>query len=268
MVWQQKQREEHQNHKAIPDGERSNKSTMRKPGIPPARIPEITWRKPSRHNSSYSHFEAKNDKAVSQREWSNIFFSKKVFFVFSIAADLALRLDQWEKRLNRVQKEKKQNQPKQNKQTKTTNKTNPKIAAVTFFAKIGAALTNSSAFASATERHDPGEHGCWLKVSSPAQPGAKELPIFANMLFGIVWVLLSWAFPAWRGRDAFSALVGCLFLRLPWQWIVLSGFGIALCSVLFWSLDALFAPRLTLQTRFGLCVVWSSVSDWRIIVYI
>ena len=115
MVWQQKQREEHQNHKAIPDGERSNKSTMRKPGIPPARIPEITWRKPSRHNSSYSHFEAKNDKAVSQREWSNIFFSKKVFFVFSIAADLALRLDQWEKRLNRVQKEKKQNQPKQNK---------------------------------------------------------------------------------------------------------------------------------------------------------
>ena len=25
---------------------------MRKPGIPPARIPEITWRKPSRHNNS------------------------------------------------------------------------------------------------------------------------------------------------------------------------------------------------------------------------
>jgi len=33
------------------------------------------------------------------------------------------------------------------------------IAAVTFFAKIGAALTNSSAFASATERQDPEEHG-------------------------------------------------------------------------------------------------------------
>ena len=53
MVWQQKQREEHQNHKAIPEGERSNKSTMRKPGIRPARILEITWRKPSRHNSSH-----------------------------------------------------------------------------------------------------------------------------------------------------------------------------------------------------------------------
>ena len=53
MVWQQKQREEHQNHKARPEGERSNKSTMRKPGIPPARIPEITWRNPSRHNSSH-----------------------------------------------------------------------------------------------------------------------------------------------------------------------------------------------------------------------
>ena len=26
--------------------------TMRKPGIPPARIPEITWRKPKRHNNS------------------------------------------------------------------------------------------------------------------------------------------------------------------------------------------------------------------------
>ena len=53
MVWQQKQREEHQKHKAIPEGERSKKSTMRKPGIPAARIPEITWRKPSRHNSSH-----------------------------------------------------------------------------------------------------------------------------------------------------------------------------------------------------------------------
>ena len=49
MVWQQKQREEQQNHQAIPEGERSN---MRKPGIPPARIPEITWRKPIRHNNS------------------------------------------------------------------------------------------------------------------------------------------------------------------------------------------------------------------------
>ena len=43
MVWQQKQREEQQNHNAIPEGEWSNKSIMRKPGILPARIPEITW---------------------------------------------------------------------------------------------------------------------------------------------------------------------------------------------------------------------------------
>ena len=28
-------------------------STMRKPGIPPARIPEITWHKPTRHNNSH-----------------------------------------------------------------------------------------------------------------------------------------------------------------------------------------------------------------------
>ena len=40
------------NHQAIPEGEWSNKSTMRKPGIPPARIPEITWRKPIRQNNS------------------------------------------------------------------------------------------------------------------------------------------------------------------------------------------------------------------------
>ena len=33
---------------------------------PPARIPEITWR--SRQGITCSHFEANNDKAVSQRE--------------------------------------------------------------------------------------------------------------------------------------------------------------------------------------------------------
>ena len=38
--------------KAILEGEWSNKSTMRKPGIPPARIPKIIWRKPIRHNNS------------------------------------------------------------------------------------------------------------------------------------------------------------------------------------------------------------------------
>ena len=54
MTWygSRNKREEQQSHKAIPGGERSNKSTMRKPGIPPARIPEITWRKPKRHNNS------------------------------------------------------------------------------------------------------------------------------------------------------------------------------------------------------------------------
>ena len=45
-----------------------------------------------------------------------------------------------------------------------------------FFAKTGAALTNRSAFASLTEWQDPGEHGCWLKVSGPAC----MLPIFAK----------------------------------------------------------------------------------------
>ena len=57
MVWQQKQKGEQKHHQAIPEGERSNKRTMRKPGIPPARIPEITW-----------HFEANNGNAASQRE--------------------------------------------------------------------------------------------------------------------------------------------------------------------------------------------------------
>ena len=62
-------------------------------------------------------------------------------------------------------------------------------------------LTNRNAFASLTEWQDPGEHGCWLKVSGP----------------DIVWVLLSQAFAAWRGWGADSAatlLAGCFFLRL------------------------------------------------------
>ena len=63
-------------------------------------------------------------KPCRNESGQTFFFSKKVFFVFSIAADLALRLDQWEKRLNRVQKEKKNrtNQSKTN--TKQINKNN------------------------------------------------------------------------------------------------------------------------------------------------
>jgi len=52
LVWQKKQTEEQKHHQTIPEGERSNKRTMRKPGIPPARIPEITWHQPTRHNKS------------------------------------------------------------------------------------------------------------------------------------------------------------------------------------------------------------------------
>ena len=67
------------------------------------------------------------------------------------------------------------------------------IAAVTFFAKNGAALTKSNTLASVTEWQDSGEHGCWLKVSSPAC----MLPIFAKApccleLFG--WLFLSWTY--------------------------------------------------------------------------
>ena len=50
------------------------------------------------------------------------------------------------------------------------------IAAVTFFAKNGAALPKSNTFASVTEWQDSGEHGCWLKVSSPACMS----PVFAK----------------------------------------------------------------------------------------
>ena len=44
---------------------------------------------------------------------------------------------------------------------------------MTFFAKNGAAKSHT--FTSVTEWQDSGEHGCWLKVSSPAC----MLPIFA-----------------------------------------------------------------------------------------
>ena len=114
------------------------------------------------------------------------------------------------------------------------------IAAVTFFAKNGAALTKSNTLASVTEWQDSGEHGCWLKVSSPAC----MLPIFAKApccleLFGCccrrlsqhgvgeVLILLRHCL-----RDAsFCVCVGSGSFCHDWA---------SHCSVLFWSLDALF----------------------------
>ena len=64
------------------------------------------------------------------------------------------------------------------------------IVAVTFFAKIGAALTNSSALASPTERQDPGER--LLIEGLIAPPRAKEHVANlsqSTMLFGIVGVV-------------------------------------------------------------------------------
>ena len=71
----------------------------------------------------------------------------------------------------------------------------------------------------------------------------------STMLFGIVWVLLSQALAAWRGWGADSAatlLAGCFFLRLRWQWIVLSRLGVALLSfvLVFWCLVCFWAPPL------------------------
>ena len=73
------------------------------------------------------------------------------------------------------------------------------IAAVTFFAQTGAALTNSSALASPTERQDPGER--LLIEGLIAPPGAKENVANlcqSTMWFGIVRVVGA-AFTAWRG---------------------------------------------------------------------
>ena len=61
---------------------------------------------------------------------------------------------------------------------------------MTFFAKTGAALTNSSALASPTERQDPGER--LLIEGLIAPPGAKEHVANlcqSTMLFGIVRVV-------------------------------------------------------------------------------
>ena len=114
------------------------------------------------------------------------------------------------------------------------------IAAVTFFAKNGAALTKSNTLASVTEWQDSGEHGCWLKVSSPAC----MLPIFAKApccleLFGCCCRRLSQhgvgevLIPLRHClRDAsFCVCVGSGSFCHDWA---------SHCSVLFWSLDALF----------------------------
>ena len=65
------------------------------------------------------------------------------------------------------------------------------------------------------------------------------------------------------GADsAATLLAGCFFLRLRWQWIVLSRLGVALLSFVFWSFDSLFglppfAPSrlLTHATRRALCIL-------------
>ena len=71
MVWPQTQkREEHQQTQGHTRRWERQHSTMRKPGIPPARIPEITRRMQKRYNDSpIVSFEANNDNAASQREW-------------------------------------------------------------------------------------------------------------------------------------------------------------------------------------------------------
>ena len=89
-----------------------------------------------------------------------------------------------------------------------------------------------------------GEHGCWLKVSSPAC----MLPIFAKApcCLELFWVLLSQAFATWRG---WGLLAGCFFLCLRWQWIVLSRLGVALLSFVLGS--PLRPPRLLTRQLCG-----------------
>ena len=132
------------------------------------------------------------------------------------------------------------------------------IAAVTFFAKNGAALTKSNTLASVTEWQDSGEHGCWLKVSSPAC----MLPIFAKApccleLFGCCCRRLS----QHGVGEVLIPLRHCLrdaSLCLRWQWIVLSRLGVALlsfvlvswCVVCFWA-PPLRPPRLLTRQLCG-----------------
>ena len=86
-----------------------------------------------------------------------------------------------------------------------------------------------------------GSRGMFADWRSPAPPGAKE-PCCQSLP-----KLLSQAFAAWRGWGADSAatlLAGCLFLRLPWQWIVWSRLGIALLSFVLvsWCVVCFWAP--------------------------
>ena len=121
------------------------------------------------------------------------------------------------------------------------------IVAVTFFAKIGAALTNSSALASPTERQDPGER--LLIEGLIAPPRAKEHVANlsqSTMLFGIVGVVgagfhsMAWV-RCWFRCDIAGRMP---FLRLPWQWIVFSWSGIALLSFVLvsWCVVCFWAP--------------------------
>ena len=114
------------------------------------------------------------------------------------------------------------------------------------FCENGAALTESNTLASVTEWQDSGEHGCWLKVSSPAC----MLPIFAKApccleLFGCCC------------RRLLQHGVGEVLIPLRHCWLdaffcVCVGSGsfchdwASHCSVLFWSLDALFVFGLPL----------------------
>ena len=100
-------------------------------------------------------------------------------------------------------------------------------------AKNGAALPKSNTFASVTEWQDSGEHGCWLKVSSPACMS----PVFAKApccleLFGCccrrlsqhgVGEVLIPLRQCWR--DAFSVFAFALLSFVLVSW----------CVVCFWA---------------------------------
>ena len=119
---------------------------------------------------------------------------------------------------------------------------------MTFFGKNGAALPKSDTFASVTEWQDSGEHGCWLKVSSPVC----MLPIFAKApcgleLFGCccrklsqhgvgeVLILLR---HCWRDTFSVFAFAPLSFVLVSW------------CVVCFWA-PPLRPPRLLTRQLCG-----------------
>ena len=116
------------------------------------------------------------------------------------------------------------------------------------FAKNGAALPKSNTFASVTEWQDSGEHGCWLKVSSPACMS----PVFAKApccleLFGCccrrlsqhgVGEVLIPLRQCWR--DAFSVFAFALLSFVLVSW----------CVVCFWA-PPLRLPRLLTRQLCG-----------------